>query len=69
MFNDQLRFYGERTNLLVPDSHEAEFVGLSPPLDLLAAPFETLAELRRLLYEIDDRWRLDALAAIEDYLS
>lgn len=69
MFNDQLRFCEERTKLLVPDSNEAEFVGLSPPVDLLAAPFETLAELRRLLYEIDDRWRLDALAAIEDYLS
>ena len=69
IFSDQLRFYEERTKLLVPDSNEAEFVGLSPPVDLLAAPFETLAELRRLLYEIDDRWRLDALAAIEDYLS
>lgn len=60
MFSDQLRFYEERAKLLVTDSNEAEFVGLSPPIDLLAAPFETLAELRRLLYEIDDRWRLDA---------
>ncbi|MFJ5860080.1 hypothetical protein ACIQCM_01510 [Pseudarthrobacter sp. NPDC092439] len=69
MFDDQIRLYEERTKLLVPDSNEAEFVGLAPPVDLLAAPFETLAELRHLLYEVDDRWRLDALAAIEDYLS
>lgn len=69
MFNDQLRFYEERAKLLVPDCSEAEFVGLPPPKDLLDTPFKTLADLRRLLDDVDVRWRLDALAAIEDYLS
>jgi hypothetical protein len=66
---EQMRFFEERAGLLLWDSEEAEFVGAAPPLALLAEPVEMVDDLRQLIRGIDDRWRLDALLALDDYLS
>jgi hypothetical protein len=66
---EQMRFFEEREGLLLWDSEEAEFVRAAPPLALLAEPVGTVDHLRQLIRGIDDRWRLDALLALDDYLS
>jgi hypothetical protein len=66
---EETRFFEERARLLVWDSAEAEFVGAAPPKGLMAEPVGTVADLRQLIREIDGRWRLDALLAVDDYLS
>jgi hypothetical protein len=43
-------------------------VGVAPP-QVLTEPVRTVADLKSLLGELDHRWRLDALVALDDYLS
>jgi hypothetical protein len=66
---EQIRFFEERADLLLWDSEETQFVKAAPPLALLAEPVGTVDDLRQLIRGIDDRWRLDALLALDDYLS
>lgn len=65
---EQMRFFEERAGLLLCDSEEAEFVGAAPPIALLAEPVGTVEDLRQVIRGIDDRWRLDVLLALDDYL-
>lgn len=65
---EETLFFEERAGLLVWDSAEAEFEGAAPPKGLMAEPVGTVADLRQLIREIDSRWRLDALLAVDDYL-
>jgi hypothetical protein len=51
-----------------PNESEAHFVGVAPP-ELLTEPVKTIADLTSLLGRLDYRWRLDALVALDDYLS
>ena len=64
---EEARFYEEAPGSHDKDS-EAEFVGAAPP-ELLTEPVTTVAELESLLGRLDSRWRLDALVALDDYLS
>ncbi|RAX43665.1 hypothetical protein DQ354_19555 [Arthrobacter sp. AQ5-06] len=66
--DEQTRFFEEGAQLLAGDSDEAEFVAVAPPVALMAEPVGTIADLRQLIREIDGRWRLDALAALDDYV-
>ena len=66
--DEWVRFFEEGVELSVRGSHESEFVGLVPPADLMVEPFGDVADLRQLIAEIDPRWRLDALAALDDYV-
>lgn len=66
---EEMSFYENQAPLFVWDSEEAEFVGVSPPVALMAEPLRNVADLRRVKREIDDRWRLDALAALDEYHS
>ena len=65
---EEMHFYEEGTKLVAQGSGEADFVGVAPPTDLMAEVVENVTDLRRLLHAIDDRWRLDALAALDDYI-
>jgi len=62
----------EEARFYALDSHakddEAAFVGVAPP-EVLTEPVSTVADLTSLLGRVDYRWRLDALVAIDDYLS
>jgi hypothetical protein len=64
---EEVRFYrgvpGSRSN-----DDEAEFVGVAPP-EVLTEPVSTVADLTSLLSRLDHRWRLDALVALDDYVS
>ena len=64
---EEARFYKS-----APGSHgnddEAEFVGVAPP-EVLTEPVRTVGDLTMLLGRLDSRWRLDALVALDDYLS
>lgn len=64
---EEARFYEEAPGSHDKDS-EAEFVGAAPP-ELLTEPVTTVADLESLLGRLDSRWRLDALVALDDYLS
>ncbi len=66
---EETRFFEERAVSPLRDSEEAEFVAAIPPPSLLDGPVETVDDLRQLLRGIDNRWRLDALLALDDYLS
>ena len=66
---EQMRFFEERAVSPLRDSDETLFVAAVPPLTLLVEPVETVDDLRKLLRGIDGRWRLDALLALDDYLS
>jgi hypothetical protein len=61
-------FYEERGRAPAQDFNEARFVSVAPPVALMIEPVGTIAELRGLLREVNLRWRLDALAALDDYL-
>jgi len=63
------RFYKEQTAFSVSGPEERRFEGVAPPAQLMDRPVETVEELRLLILEIDRRWRLDALIALDDYLS
>lgn len=45
------------------------FEGMAPPSELLGSAIATLDELRRCILAVDRRWRLDAIVALDDYLS
>jgi len=62
------RFFEEQTVVEVSTSDEPDFVGVAPPMDLLAGTVRTVAELRAGVQRIDRRWRLDALMALDDYV-
>lgn len=47
---------------------EDEFIEAIPPDGLLAERFDTTSELRALLQRIDERWRLDALFVLDEYV-
>lgn len=48
---------------------EDEDEGAAPPLGLLDRSVRTTVDLRSTLAALDIRWRLDALLALEDYVS
>lgn len=66
---EQMRFFEEMSAALLWESEETDFVAAAPPLMLLKESVETLEDLRKLIRGIDTRWRLDALLALEDYVS
>ena len=66
---EEIRFFEERIGASASASEEAVFVAAAPPIALLAEPVETVDDLRQLIRGIDERWRLDALLALDDYFS
>jgi hypothetical protein len=64
---EEMRFYAGGPGSRGKDN-EAEFVGVAPP-EMLTEPVRSIADLVSLLGGLDDRWRLDALAALDDYVS
>jgi hypothetical protein len=64
---EEMRFYEDGPRVF-PSDNEAEFVGVVPP-EVLTEPVKTTADLKSLLRRLDSRRRLDALAALDDYLS
>ncbi len=65
---EETRFYEEHAGSHSGDSDEPGFVGATPPQGLMTRPIATSADLISLIREIEDRWRLDALVALDDYL-
>jgi hypothetical protein len=65
---EEMRFYEAGPRVVPSDANEDEFVGVVPP-EVLTEPVTTTADLKSLLGMLDSRWRLDALAALDDYLS
>ena len=47
---------------------EAQFVGLAPPRRILVGTMEGLPGLLAALELVDERWRLDAILALQDYI-
>jgi hypothetical protein len=47
---------------------EAQFVGLPPPRKILRGSVEDMADLMAALERVDQRWRLDAILALQDYI-
>jgi hypothetical protein len=64
---EEARFYEGASRSHGTES-EAEFVGVVPP-EVLTEPVASVADLTSLLGRLDYRWRLDALVALDDYLS
>ena len=57
------------TGLMAADpAVEAQFVGLLPPKKILRGSMEDLAALLAALERVDQRWRLDAILALQDYI-
>ena len=50
------------------DVEELAFQGARPPLGLLVAAVESVDELRSRVLEIDRRWRLDLITALDDWV-
>jgi hypothetical protein len=50
----------------VRSADESDFAAAIPPPNLLSQQFNSVNELQRLIRQVDFRWRLDALEAIED---
>jgi len=44
------------------------YVEMTPPADLLQGAVKTLRNLVDAIERVDERWRLDAVLAIEDYI-
>lgn len=65
----ELAFYKEKELGACLDSQEHGFEGLSPPTGLLDEPATTIPELRTRIRNIDWRWRLDVICALDDYVS
>ena len=65
---EEIRFYEQKAERFPSQFDETHFVGVVPPEPLLVEPMRTVQDLRRLIREIDDRWRLDALVAVTDYV-
>lgn len=61
-------FYAEQ--LERPSAHvdEQSFVGTPPPAGLLRDAVASVDELVARILEVDRRWRLDVLVALDDYL-
>jgi hypothetical protein len=47
---------------------ETQFVGLAPPKKILRGSMEDVAGLLAALERVDQRWRLDAVLALQDYI-
>ncbi len=62
-------FYREHLATMQTDARERRFEGMAPPSELLGSAIATLDELRRCILAVDRRWRLDAIVALDDYLS
>jgi hypothetical protein len=62
------RFLREKRLAPWSGATEREFEGVPPPSGLLRTPVETVEDLRECIQAIDERWRLDALVALDDYL-
>jgi hypothetical protein len=65
---EEILFYEEWERSPSQEFNEAKFVSVAPPVALMIGPVGTITELRGLLCEVNLRWRLDALAALDDYL-
>lgn len=64
---ERTRFY-EREPVHQSGDDEGEFVEAIPPEGLLARGFDTAGELRELLQRVEERWRLDALFVLDEYI-
>lgn len=47
---------------------EAQFVGLPPPMKVLRGSIRDAADVLAAIGRVDERWRLDAIPALEDYI-
>ena len=47
---------------------EAEFVGLTPPAKILRRSIRDAEDVLVAIGRVDERWRLDAILALEDYI-
>lgn len=63
------QFYQEHLANMQTDAQEDNFEGVAPPSGLLGIPIATSDELRHCILAVDRRWRLDAIVALDDYLS
>ena len=64
---EELRFHAEGATLIAA-SDEERFAGDTPPKGLMAEPIRTVEDLTECIRDMDDRWRLDALVALTDYV-
>jgi hypothetical protein len=62
---EQVRVFG-MVKRRVRSADESDFAAAIPPPNLLSQQFNSVNELQRLIRQVDFRWRLDALEAIED---
>lgn len=62
------RFYKEARGYLLGTNVEFDYCELIPPRDLVRGNVHDLSHLRRQIREVEWRWRLDVLTAIEDYV-
>jgi hypothetical protein len=65
---EEARFYKDRAGARLERTNEAEFAGIAAP-KVLTEPVGTIDGLRSLIRRVDYRWRLDALVALDDYVS
>jgi hypothetical protein len=47
---------------------EAQFAGLPPPRKILIGSMEDMSGVLAALEDVDRRWRLDAILAMQDYI-
>lgn len=66
---EEARFFEEQALVSVSLAEEREFMGTPPPAMLVTEALANVNDLRSLIHEINRRWRLDALTALDDYIS
>jgi len=65
---EEARFYKDRARTRPDGTDEAEFVRVAAP-EVLTDSVGTIDDLRSQIRRVDCRWRLDALVALDDYVS
>jgi hypothetical protein len=65
---EETRFYEQLEHAPPPAVNEAEFVAVPAPT-VLTQPVTTVGDLVSQIRRVDRRWRLDALVALDDYVS
>lgn len=67
--SEENRFYEEPRELLEGTADDGGYVEAVPPTGLMTGTVATTGELQVAIQSIDRRWRLDALMALDDYIS